>query len=171
MVHDLPSDQLSLDGSSIQGGYTQTLDRKFRSNGESYLGPQGSSTVPRGYSYQDAYGRTPAPRIGYGDPALDGYGSLSRGARIDQRYQPAIDGYHRGPARLDVYGAQPQVRGGSNFNLNQSHPERFLSEPYGLEDDERSLGFDDPDYGLAHDYPTAKRSATPSDLRTRYLRR
>ncbi|XP_041029896.1 catenin delta-1 isoform X1 [Carcharodon carcharias] len=173
MVHELPGDHLSLDGSSsVQGGYTQTLDRKFRSNGEGYLVPHGSSTVPRGYSYQEAYGRPPGQRLGYGDPALDGYGSLSRGARVDQRYQPAIDGYpHRAPGRLDVYGAQPQVRGGSSFNLNQSHPERFLSEPYGLEDDERSVGFDEPDYGLAHDYPTAKRSATPSELRTRYLRR
>ncbi|XP_078064834.1 catenin delta-1-like, partial [Mustelus asterias] len=172
MVHELPGDQLSLDGSSVQGGYTQTLDRKFRTNGESYLMPQGSSTVPRGYSYQEAYGRPQGQRLGYGDPALEGYGSLSRGARIDQRYQPVVDGYHRGPGRLDVYGAQPQVRGGgSNFNLNQSHPERFFSEPYGLEDDERSVGYDEPDYGLAHDYQTAKRSATPSDLRIRNLRR
>lgn len=25
---------------------------------------------------------------------------------------------------------------------------RFVAEPYGLEDDQRSLGYDDPDYGM-----------------------
>ncbi|XP_060678246.1 catenin delta-1 isoform X3 [Hemiscyllium ocellatum] len=171
-VHEMPGDPFSGDGSSVQGGYTQTLDRKFRSNGETYLGPHGSSTVPRGYSYQEVYGKPPAQRVPYADLPPEGYSSLSRGVRIDQRYQPPVEGYQRAPGRMDVYGAQPQVRAGSNFNLNQSHPERFPSEPYGLEDDERSVGYDDaPDYGLAHDYPTAKRSATPSDLRNRYFRR
>lgn len=27
---------------------------------------------------------------------------------------------------------------------------RFVPEPYGLEDDQRSMGFDEPDYGLGH---------------------
>lgn len=26
--------------------------------------------------------------------------------------------------------------------------QRFVPEPYGLEDDQRSLGYDDPDYGM-----------------------
>lgn len=26
---------------------------------------------------------------------------------------------------------------------------RFVPEPYGLEDDQRSMGFDEPDYGMA----------------------
>lgn len=27
---------------------------------------------------------------------------------------------------------------------------RFVAEPYGLEDDQRSMGFDEPDYGMGH---------------------
>ncbi|KAG5849633.1 hypothetical protein ANANG_G00113000 [Anguilla anguilla] len=69
---------------------------------------------------------------------------------MDERYRP-VDGYrtldsgYRGPARqqLDPYAAQPQVRMGSNVDL-----QRFVPEPYGLEDDQRSLGYDEPDYGM-----------------------
>lgn len=34
--------------------------------------------------------------------------------------------------------------------LELSSIPRFVAEPYGLEDDQRSMGFDEPDYGLGH---------------------
>ncbi|MGH0189816.1 UNVERIFIED_CONTAM: hypothetical protein FKN15_038842 [Acipenser sinensis] len=51
---------------------------------------------------------------------------------------------------------------GSNLELSRGgHPERFVPESYGLEDDQRSLGYEDLDYGLApgglggaRDYPS-----------------
>lgn len=27
---------------------------------------------------------------------------------------------------------------------------RFVADPYGLEDDQRSIGYDEPDYGMGH---------------------
>ncbi|KAJ8342088.1 hypothetical protein SKAU_G00320160 [Synaphobranchus kaupii] len=85
------------------------------------------------------------------DPPSEAYPSLSRGARMDERYRPVVDGYRTLDSgysgcrvQLDPYGAQPQVRMGSNVDLR-----RFIPEPYGLEDDQRSLGYDEPDYGMA----------------------
>lgn len=73
-----------------------------------------------------------------------------------------MEGY-RAPSRQDVYGPQPQVRvGGSSVDLHRFHP-----EPYGLEDDQRSMGYDDLDYGMMSDYGTARRTGTPSDPRRR----
>lgn len=106
---------------------------------------------------------------GYGDLA-DSYGSLSRGLnyRPPGRYPPymAGGGYrpensYTLPIRKDDYGhvAQPQVpMGSSTVDLNRSQPERFQPEPYGLEDDRRSLGPDDEEpYELEPDYSTANR--------------
>ncbi|XP_064814468.1 catenin delta-1-like [Oncorhynchus masou masou] len=73
---------------------------------------------------------------------------------MDDRYRPA-DGYrtldsgYRAISRnqLDPYAAQPQVgRMGSALEL--SGMPRFVPEPYGLEDDQRSLGYDEADYGM-----------------------
>ncbi|NXV58625.1 CTND1 protein, partial [Molothrus ater] len=156
-------DGLPLETSPVTSNYVQTMDRNFRKNGNggpgSYLGQAGTATLPRNYHYPDGYGRP--YEDGY--PGSDhSYGSLSRVTRIDERYRPSIDAY-RAPSRQDIYGPQPQVRvGGSNMDLNHFHP-----EPYGLEDDQRSVGFEDVDYGLMSDYGTARRAGTPSDARRR----
>ncbi|KAI3352769.1 hypothetical protein L3Q82_019353, partial [Scortum barcoo] len=150
------SDTLSLDGGGSvtgMGGYTTPIDRGYRQ------GPAGAvpmdyptHTVPRNYHY--------GPPGGYDDyrtgPPSDTYTSLNRGARMDERYRPVHpDGYrtldpnYRAHSRnqLDPYAAQPQVgRMGSALELS-SIP-RFVPEPYGLEDDQRSLGYDEPDYGM-----------------------
>ncbi|XP_062972976.1 catenin delta-1 isoform X1 [Elgaria multicarinata webbii] len=156
-------DGLPVDGSPVTNNYIQTIDRNFRKNTNGgpggYMSQPGTATLPRNYHYPDGYGR----------PYEDGYhgsehnyGSLSRVTRIDERYRPTMDGY-RAPSRQDVYGPQPQVRvGGSNMDLNRFHP-----EPYGLEDDQCSMGYDDLDYGTMPDYGTARRTGTPSDPRQR----
>ncbi|KGL88264.1 Catenin delta-1, partial [Charadrius vociferus] len=131
-------DGLPLETSPVTSNYVQTMDRNFRKNGNG--GPGGYLSQP---------GTVRLPR-------------LSRVTRIDERYRPSMDTY-RAPSRQDIYGPQPQVRvGGSNMDLNHFHP-----EPYGLEDDQRSVGFDDVDYGLMSDYGTARRAGTPSDPRRR----
>ncbi|XP_035753810.1 catenin delta-1 [Egretta garzetta] len=156
-------DGLPLETSPITSNYVQTMDRNFRKNGNGgpggYLSQPGTATLPRNYHYSDGYGRP--YEDGY--PGSDhSYGSLSRVTRIDERYRPSMDTY-RAPSRQDIYGPQPQVRvGGSNMDLNHFHP-----EPYGLEDDQRSVGFEDVDYGLMSDYGTARRAGTPSDPRRR----
>ncbi|XP_037258084.1 catenin delta-1 isoform X1 [Falco rusticolus] len=156
-------DGLPLETSPVPSNYVQTMDRNFRKNGNggpgSYISQPGTATLPRNYHYPDGYGRT--YEDGY--PGSDhSYGSLSRVTRIDERYRPSMDTY-RAPSRQDIYGPQPQVRvGGSNMDLNHFHP-----EPYGLEDDQRSVGFEDVDYGLMSDYGTARRAGTPSDPRRR----
>ncbi|XP_029431776.1 catenin delta-1 isoform X2 [Rhinatrema bivittatum] len=159
-------DGLPLDNSAGSGNYVQTLGRNYRTNGGEavgvgYVGPPGTSTVPRNYHYHDGYGR-PFEDSSYAG-SENNYGSLSRVTRIDERYRPSpVDGY-RAHSRQDMYGPQPQVRvGGSNANLDRFHP-----EPYGLEDDQRSLGYEDLDYGLGSDYGTARRAGTPSDPRRR----
>ncbi|XP_053190723.1 catenin delta-1 isoform X2 [Scomber japonicus] len=152
------SDTLSLDGGGSvtgMGGYTAPMDRAYRH------GPGGgvpmdypTHTVPRNYHY--------GPPAGYEEyrpgPPSEAYTSLNRGARMDDRYRPVHpDGYrtldpsYRAPSRnqLDPYAAQPQVgRMGSALEL--SAIPRFVAEPYGLEDDQRSIGYDEPDYGLGH---------------------
>ncbi|XP_029018616.1 catenin delta-1 isoform X2 [Betta splendens] len=152
------SDSLSLDlGGSVSGmgGYTAPMDRVGRQ------GPGGgmpmdypTHTVPRNYQY--------GPPGGYDDyrvqVPVETYASLSRGARMDDRYRPVhpdayrtLDPSYRAPSRnqLDPYAAQPQVgRMGSAMELS-SIP-RFVPEPYGLEDDQRSIGYDESDYGMGH---------------------
>ncbi|XP_057610577.1 catenin delta-1 isoform X4 [Chionomys nivalis] len=149
---------------SVSNSYIQTLGRDFRKNGNGgpgpYVGQAGTATLPRNFHYPpDGYGRH--YEDGY-PGGSDNYGSLSRVTRIEERYRPSMEGY-RAPSRQDVYGPQPQVRvGGSSVDLHRFHP-----EPYGLEDDQRSMGYDDLDYGMMSDYGTARRTGTPSDPRRR----
>lgn len=127
---------------------------------------------------------------GYGDMVADNYGSLSRGLnyRPPGRYPPYMAGggyrpensYSTLPIRKDDYGhvAQPQVPMGSSsvdlsmgMNLNRSQPERFQPEPYGLEDDRRSLGPEDEEpYELEPDYSTASRRTLGAADRGRAMR-
>ncbi|XP_072735803.1 splicing regulator ARVCF isoform X2 [Ciconia boyciana] len=163
----------SMDGSSPMGSYTDSIDRRYMKNGERYITPQASSTLTRSYnSYNDSYPeghegqyRPYIGRDGYGDLS-DNYGSLSRGVNYRPRYAYVPgnsyrpdDGSFTLPSRRDNYGpvAQPQVPVGSNVDLNRSQPERFQPEPYGLEDDNRSLGVDDEGYELDPDYSTVNR--------------
>ncbi|KAM4848523.1 catenin delta-1 isoform X6 [Urocitellus parryii] len=157
-------DGLPVDASSVSNNYIQTLGRDFRKNGNGGPGPYvsqaGTATLPRNFHYPpDGYSRH--YEDGY-PGGSDNYGSLSRVTRIEERYRPSMEGY-RAPSRQDVYGPQPQVRvGGSSVDLHRFHP-----EPYGLEDDQRSMGYDDLDYGMMSDYGTARRTGTPSDPRRR----
>ncbi|KAM6972649.1 catenin delta-1 [Aplochiton taeniatus] len=149
------SDNLSLDGGgsvsgSMVSGYGPPMERHYRGPG----GPGGdypTHTVPRNYHYGPPPGAYDDYRAG---PPSEAYASLSRGARMDDRYRP-VDGYrtldagYRAHSRnhLDSYAAQPQVgRMGSAMEL--SGPQRFIPDPYGLEDDQRSVGYDEPDYGM-----------------------
>ncbi|XP_057584735.1 catenin delta-1 isoform X2 [Hippopotamus amphibius kiboko] len=157
-------DGLPVDASSVSNNYIQTLGRDFRKNGNGgpgpYVGQAGTATLPRNFHYPpDGYSRH--YEDGY-PSSSDNYGSLSRVTRIEERYRPSMEGY-RAPSRQDVYGPQPQVRvGGSSVDLHRFHP-----EPYGLEDDQRSIGYDDVDYGMMSDYGTGRRTGTPSDPRRR----
>ncbi|XP_074868724.1 splicing regulator ARVCF isoform X2 [Carettochelys insculpta] len=161
-----------MDGSSPMGSYTDSIDRRYMKNGERYITPQASSTLTRSYnsydSYPDGHDGQYRPFVshdGYGDLA-DNYGSLSRGINYRPRYaympgnsyRPE-DGSFTLPSRRENYGpiAQPQVPTGSNVDLNRSQPERFQPEPYGLEDDNRSLGVDDEGYELDPDYSMVNR--------------
>ncbi|XP_061684788.1 catenin delta-1 isoform X9 [Syngnathoides biaculeatus] len=152
------SDTLSLDGGGSvtgMGAYIPPMDRGYRQTpGVGVPMEYPTQTVPRNYQY--------GPPVGYDDyragPPSETYASLNRGARMDDRYRPVHpDGYrtldpsYRAPSRnqLDPYAAQPQVgRMGSAMEL-ASIP-RFVPEPYGLEDDRRSMGYDEPDYGMGH---------------------
>uniref|UniRef100_K7F2T3 ARVCF delta catenin family member n=1 Tax=Pelodiscus sinensis TaxID=13735 RepID=K7F2T3_PELSI len=161
-----------MDGSSPMGSYTDSIDRRYMKNGERYITPQASSTLTRSYnsydSYPDGHDSQYRPFIsheGYGD-LPDNYGSLSRGISYRPRYAympgnsyRSEDGSFTLPSRRDNYGpiAQPQVPAGSNVDLNRSQPERFQPEPYGLEDDNRSLGVDDEGYELDPDYSMVNR--------------
>uniref|UniRef100_A0AAR2M2F7 ARVCF delta catenin family member n=1 Tax=Pygocentrus nattereri TaxID=42514 RepID=A0AAR2M2F7_PYGNA len=172
------------EGSSPMGSYTDSIDRRFMKNGDRFVTPQATSTLTRSYNnYNDSYGETPdsqyrhfALHDAYGDVA-DNYGSLSRGINY-RPYRPymAAGGYRMEnsyttlPIRKDDYGhmAQPQVpMGSSTVDLNRSQPERFQPEPYGLEDDRRSLGPDEEEpYDLEPDYSTANRRTLPGAGRT-----
>lgn len=66
---------------------------------------------------------------------MDGYRTLDSAYRTHSRPQ------------LDPYSAQPQV-GRMGSALEISGLQRFVAEPYGLEDDQRSLGYDEADYGM-----------------------
>uniref|UniRef100_A0A672QLB7 Catenin delta 1 n=1 Tax=Sinocyclocheilus grahami TaxID=75366 RepID=A0A672QLB7_SINGR len=157
------SDTLSLDGTGSVTGIpvcNTPVDRVYRPPGGPMDYP--TATVPRNYHYGPP---------GYDDfrsyPPSEAYASLNRGTRMDDRYRP-VDGYrtldsayctHSRP-QLDPYAAQPQVgRMGSAMEI--SGMQRFVPEPYGLEDDQRSLGYDDPDYGMgpAMHYSTMPRLA------------
>ncbi|XP_036956978.1 catenin delta-1 isoform X2 [Acanthopagrus latus] len=150
------SDTLSLDGGGSvtgMGGYPAPMVYRQAPPGGMPM-DYPTHTVPRNYHY--------GPPGAYDDyrpgPPSETYASLNRGARMDDRYRPVHpDGYrtldpsYRAHSRnqLDPYAAQPQVvRMGSALEL--SAIPRFVAEPYGLEDDQRSMGYDEPDYGLGH---------------------
>ncbi|XP_056091232.1 ARVCF delta catenin family member b isoform X2 [Rhinichthys klamathensis goyatoka] len=166
------------EGSSPLGSYTDSIDRRYMKNGERFITPQATSTLTRSYNnYSDSYNDTPDSQFrhyglhdGYGDMP-ENYGSLSRGVNY-RPYRPYMPtgGYrpensYTLPIRKEDYGhvAQPQVpMGSSTVDLNRSQPERFQPEPYGLEDDRRSLGPDDEEaYDLEPDYSTANRRTLP----------
>ncbi|XP_076006855.1 ARVCF delta catenin family member b isoform X4 [Genypterus blacodes] len=165
------------EGSSPLGSYTDSIDRRYMKNGgERFIMPQASSTLTRSYnnSYNDSYTETPESHYarhyglhdGYAD-LTDNYGSLSRGVNFRPPRYPYMPNSYRPensytlPIRKDDYGhvAQPQVpMGSSTVDLNRSQPERFQAEPYGLEDDRRSLGAEEEEpYELEPDYSTASR--------------
>uniref|UniRef100_A0A8C9SYQ2 ARVCF delta catenin family member b n=1 Tax=Scleropages formosus TaxID=113540 RepID=A0A8C9SYQ2_SCLFO len=164
------------DGTPPLASYTDSIDRRYMKNGDRFMTPQATSTLTRSYNnYSDSYGDTPEAQYrhygihdGFGDLS-DNYGSLSRGINYRPRYPYMPTGGYRPensytlPIRKDDYGhvAQPQVPmggGGGSVDLNRSQPERFQPEPYGLEDDRRSLGPDEEEpYDLEPDYSTANR--------------
>uniref|UniRef100_A0A3P8PS60 Catenin delta 1 n=1 Tax=Astatotilapia calliptera TaxID=8154 RepID=A0A3P8PS60_ASTCA len=144
----LPTESLSIDGGlSVpgMGVYSATLDRPYRQpGGMDYP----TATVPRNYHY--------GPVGGYDDyrgglPS-EAYASLSRGSHMDDRYRP-MDGYrtldsgYRAPSRqqLDPYAAQPQVGRGMRA-MGSAMEMRYGHGHYGLEDDQRSMGYDE--YGM-----------------------
>ncbi|XP_041643851.1 ARVCF delta catenin family member b isoform X2 [Cheilinus undulatus] len=164
------------DGTSPLGSYTDSIDRRYMKNGGNFITPQATSTLTRSYnnSYNDSYGEAPESQYvrhyglhdGYADLS-DNYGSLSRGVNFRPPRYPYMPNSYRPensytlPIRKDDYGhvAQPQVpMGSSTVDLNRSQPERFQPEPYGLEDDRRSLGPEEEEpYELEPDYSTANR--------------
>ncbi|XP_044051875.1 ARVCF delta catenin family member b isoform X17 [Siniperca chuatsi] len=163
------------EGSSPLGSYTDSIDRRYMKNGsDRFITPQATSTLTRSYnnSYNDSYCETPeyvrhyGLHDGYAD-LTDNYGSLSRGVNFRPPRYPYLPNSYRPensytlPIRKDDYGhvAQPQVpMGSSTVDLNRSQPERFQPEPYGLEDDRRSLGPEEEEpYELEPDYSTANR--------------
>uniref|UniRef100_A0A671YME6 ARVCF delta catenin family member b n=1 Tax=Sparus aurata TaxID=8175 RepID=A0A671YME6_SPAAU len=165
------------EGSSPLGSYSDSIDRRYMKNGgDRFITPQATSTLTRSYnnSYNDSYGETPESQYvrhyglhdGYAD-LTDNYGSLSRGVNFRPPRYPYLPNSYRPensytlPIRKDDYGhvAQPQVpMGSSTVDLNRSQPERFQPEPYGLEDDRRSLGPEEEEpYELEPDYSTANR--------------
>ncbi|KAK0141941.1 Armadillo repeat protein deleted in velo-cardio-facial syndrome [Merluccius polli] len=180
------------EGSSPLGSYTDSIDRRYVKNGgggERYMTPQATSTLTRGYnnnsSYNSSYNNEPSYageppdaqyarhyglHDGYAD-AADHYGSLSRGVNFRPPRYPYMPNSYRPensytlPIRKDDHGhvAQPQVpMGSSAVDLNRSQPERFQAEPYGLEDDRRSLGGEEEEpYELEPDYSTAGRRTLP----------
>ncbi|XP_018618013.1 ARVCF delta catenin family member b isoform X2 [Scleropages formosus] len=168
------------DGTPPLASYTDSIDRRYMKNGDRFMTPQATSTLTRSYNnYSDSYGDTPEAQYrhygihdGFGDLS-DNYGSLSRGINYRPRYPYMPTGGYRPensytlPIRKDDYGhvAQPQVPmggGGGSVDLNRSQPERFQPEPYGLEDDRRSLGPDEEEpYDLEPDYSTANRRGRP----------
>uniref|UniRef100_A0A8C6WR63 ARVCF delta catenin family member n=1 Tax=Neogobius melanostomus TaxID=47308 RepID=A0A8C6WR63_9GOBI len=147
------------DGTSPLGSY-DSIDRRYMKNG-GYITPQATSTLTRS-QYIRHYGL----HDGYTD-LTDNYGSLSRGVNYRPPRYPYLPNSYRPensytlPIRKDDYGhvAQPQVpMGSSTVDLNRSQPERFQPEPYGLEDDRRSMGVEEEEpYELEPDYSTANR--------------
>ncbi|XP_023814462.1 armadillo repeat protein deleted in velo-cardio-facial syndrome isoform X2 [Oryzias latipes] len=175
------------EGTSPLGSYADSIDRRYMKNGsERYITPQATSTLTRGYnnSYNDSYVETPESQYvrhyglhdGYAD-LTDNYGSLSRGVNFRPPRYPYMPNSYRPensytlPIRKDDYGhmAQPQVpMGSSTVDLNRSQPERFQPEPYGLEDDRRSLGPEEEEpYELEPDFSTASRRTLPGTNRGR----
>ncbi|XP_059510903.1 ARVCF delta catenin family member b isoform X2 [Stegostoma tigrinum] len=169
----LGPDGLPAEGSSPAGSCTDSIDRRIMKNGDRYITPQANSTLTRGYTnYPDTYEnrhdtyRSYTAQDGFADVS-DNYGSLSRGIHYRPRYAFVPRDNYRPDENYTLLGrnkyavAQPQVQPDGSFELSRSQPERFQPEPYGLEDDHRSLGPDDDGYELdgepEPDYSTAGR--------------
>ncbi|KAM9314366.1 catenin delta-1 isoform 2-T3 [Pholidichthys leucotaenia] len=157
------SDTLSMDGGGSGVGYAAP----YRPGpGVAMPMDYPAQTVPRNYNYMPpgAYDEY------HGGPPSEAYSSLSRGVHMDDRYRPVHqDGYRtldpnfRAPSRgqIDPYAAQPQVRPMGSTEMLSSI-QRFVPAPYGLEDDQHSMGYEDPDYGMGHPmhYSTMPRNPT-----------
>ncbi|XP_072327742.1 ARVCF delta catenin family member b isoform X2 [Scyliorhinus torazame] len=171
----LGPDGLPAEGSSPAGSCTDSIDRRYMKNGDRYITPQANSTLTRAYNnYPDACEnrhemyRSYTGQDGFTDVS-DNYGSLSRGVHYRPRYAyMPRDNYRLDESytllnRNKYAVAQPQVQPDGSVDLNRSQPERFQPEPYGLEDDHRSLGPDDDGYELdgepEPDYSTVGRRA------------
>uniref|UniRef100_A0A087XXP7 ARVCF delta catenin family member b n=1 Tax=Poecilia formosa TaxID=48698 RepID=A0A087XXP7_POEFO len=157
------------EGSSPLSSYTDSIDRRYMKNGgERFITPQATSTLTR--AYNNSYNDSSFPQS-FEPISSDNYGSLSRGVNFRPPRYPYMPNSYRPensytlPIRKDDYGhvAQPQVpMGSSTVDLNRSQPERFQPEPYGLEDDRRSLGPEEEEpYELEPDYSTANRRTLP----------
>ncbi|XP_053061807.1 splicing regulator ARVCF isoform X9 [Acinonyx jubatus] len=127
------------------GGPAATLSRAYLSSGGSFT----DGTEPRD---------------------VPSYGSLSRGLGVRPPRGPLgpgpVDGCFTLPGRREAFPAGPEPVPPAG----RSQPERFQAEPYGLEDDTRSLAADDeggpelePDYGTA----TRRRPECGRGFRTR----
>ncbi|XP_013373243.1 PREDICTED: armadillo repeat protein deleted in velo-cardio-facial syndrome isoform X4 [Chinchilla lanigera] len=137
-----------LDGGPPFGPFSDgPLDRHFLLRGG---GP--AATLSRAYlSSGGGFPDGPEPRDG------PNYGSLSRGLGVRAPRTGPLgpgpgDGCFTLPGRREAYPVGPEPGPQSGRSL----PERFQAEPYGLEDDTRSLAADDeggpelePDYGTA----------------------
>uniref|UniRef100_A0A8C7MLU3 Catenin delta 1 n=1 Tax=Oncorhynchus kisutch TaxID=8019 RepID=A0A8C7MLU3_ONCKI len=133
----LPSDSMSIDGGvsvSGMGGYSATLDRSYRQGGG---GDYPTATVPRNYHY--------GPAGGYDDyrsaPPSEAYASLSRGTRMDDRYRSDHCHCPQPQVGRGVRGMGSALELGGMRYAHQGH--------YGMEDDQRSLGYDDVEYSMA----------------------
>nr|XP_004670817.1 armadillo repeat protein deleted in velo-cardio-facial syndrome isoform X2 [Jaculus jaculus] len=134
-----------LDGGSPLGPFADgPLDRHFLRGG----GP--AATLSRAYlSSRSGFPEGPEPRDG------PNYGSLSRGLGGRPPHAGPLsmglgDGCFTLPGRREAFPMGPEPGPTSGRSL----PERFQAEPYGLEDDTRSLAADDegapdlePEYG------------------------
>ncbi|XP_049721142.1 splicing regulator ARVCF isoform X6 [Elephas maximus indicus] len=123
------------------------LDQHFLLRGSGPAATLSGAYLGGGVGFPDG----PEPRDG------PSYGSLSRGLGVrPPRSGPLgpgpCDGCFTLPGRRETFpvGPEPALLGGCSL------PERFQAEPYGLEDDTRSLAADDeggpdldPDYGTA----------------------
>uniref|UniRef100_A0A452TNF5 ARVCF delta catenin family member n=1 Tax=Ursus maritimus TaxID=29073 RepID=A0A452TNF5_URSMA len=150
-----------LDGGPPLGPFADgPLDRHFLLRGGGPAATLSRAYLSSGGSFTDG----PEPRD------VPSYGSLSRGLGV----RPArgalcpgpVDGCFTLPGRREAFPAGPEPVPPAG----RSQPERFQAEPYGLEDDTRSLAADDeggpelePDYGTA----TRRRPECGRGLRSR----
>ncbi|XP_019482443.1 PREDICTED: armadillo repeat protein deleted in velo-cardio-facial syndrome [Hipposideros armiger] len=151
-----------LDGGTPLGPFADgPLDRHFLLRGGGPVATLSRTYLNSGGGFPDS----PEPRD------VASYGSLSRGLGVRPPRGGPLgpspgDGCFTLPGRREAFPEGPEP-----VSLaSRSQPERFQAEPYGLEDDTRSLAADDgggpelePDYGTA----TRRRPDCGRGLRTR----